>query len=141
MGASWLIANLDKREFVKPIPQFDCGAQLHDQIGIGMSLPDVLALLIAVSEHDGFNDGEFIFGRWASNRVVFVSDWKGRWDSFTGSCDCEVCWSRGIYRDCLEGKYIDISGVAYLRLRSYVNTHRLWAERVSSRAHRMVDHH
>jgi len=71
MGTYWLAVNLDKREFLDP-SNFGFGLKFREQVGFGLSVSDALALLISVPQEGEPRD--VAYGRWAGDRVVFVSD-------------------------------------------------------------------
>jgi hypothetical protein len=100
MGSSALAVNLDKREFLNP-SNFDCDWSFRSQVGCGFAVSDALALLISVPlEPDPTN---VVYGRWAGDRVVFVSDYGGYRPG-------NAAWE--IFQDCVAGKYINIGEAA-----------------------------
>jgi hypothetical protein len=82
MGQYYVIANLDKREFVNPYA-FGSGVKLMEFAGDGQSVMMGVAVLLASSNGQGGGDlhlpaestYEGIPGRWAGNRIVVAGDY------------------------------------------------------------------
>lgn len=78
MGQYYLIANLDKREYLKP-HDFDEGAKLLEFVYSEGSIMTGLGLLLAQCDSSGGGDARPhpLLGSWAKDRITVVGDY---WD-------------------------------------------------------------
>ncbi len=73
MGQYFTIANLDKREYLKPY-WFGHGSKLAEIGRTGEGIMTGLTLLLACSGTDWYADGP-IYGRWAGDRIAVIGDY------------------------------------------------------------------
>lgn len=84
MGQYYVIANLDKREYLKP-HDFDEGAKLLEFIYGQDSIMTGLGLLLAQCNSNGSGDAQPhpLLGSWAKNRITIVGDYWEQEDKST----------------------------------------------------------
>ena len=99
MGQYWVVANLDKREFVEP-HKLGSGLKLWEQLGASPGTGAALiVLLAAMPEARGGGDfaltsrhkayaaiAKRTIGRWAGDRVALVGDYADRGDLKAKDC-------------------------------------------------------
>ena len=84
MGQYYLIANLDKREYLRP-HDFDEGAKLLEFICSANSIMTGLGLLLAQCNSSGSGDTKLhpLLGSWAKDRITIVGDYWEKEDKAT----------------------------------------------------------
>lgn len=90
MGQYYIIANLDKREYLKP-HDFNEGAKLLEFIYSENSIMTGLGLLLAQCNSSGGGDAQPhpLLGSWAKDRIAIVGDyWEKEDKSILQGYDC-----------------------------------------------------
>jgi len=97
MGEYFVIANLDKKEFLSP-DIFATGVKLFEIAASDCGAMTGLTILLSSQTED---DKDSIYGRWAGDRIIIAGDYS----------NVEV------YEDCIiDGKYENISEDVILKL-------------------------
>lgn len=105
MGQYYVIANLDKQQFIHP-HKFGDGLKLVEFAGSGAGVMSALAMLLATSNGRGGGDVQSknpVVGSWRGNRIAVVGD-------YTKDADLpDYSEASKIFKKCEDGEFTDIS--------------------------------
>jgi len=75
LGQYFVIANLDKKEFVNP-HVLGCGLKLMEQVGVEFGTGSVLLLLLSSDSREAYPSKDPIVGSWCGDRIVVAGDYN-----------------------------------------------------------------